>query len=76
MKRIIKRCKRVRQASTLSGRLLIGGGGGGGGGAGMEVAQRSQTAAKENLLPLLSRGQGISVLKKMIAGNLGPNHTQ
>lgn len=75
MKRIIKRCKRVRQASTLSGRLLIGGGGGGGG-AGMEVAQRSQTAAKENLLPLLSRGQGISVLKKMIAGNLGPNHTQ
>lgn len=73
MKRIIKRCKRVRQASTLSGRLLIGGGGGG---AGMEVAQRSQTAAKENLLPLLSRGQGISVLKKMIAGNLGPNHTQ
>lgn len=75
MKRIIKRCKRVRQASTLSGRLLIGGGGGGGG-AGMEVAQRSHTAAKENLLPLLSRGQGISVLKKMIAGNLGPNHTQ
>lgn len=67
---IIKRCRRVRRASTLSGSLLIGGGG-------TEVAQRAQTAAMESLYAVLSAGCFILFKKLMTAETekLGPRHT-